>query len=163
VLIIACIVTVIEILMQAYTYELYLVLGIFVPLIVTNCAVIGRAEAYASKNSVILSALDGLFMGLGFLTVLVVLGAIRELLGFGTLFRQADLMFGDNAAQFMVTVFADYEGFLLAILPPGAFMGLAVIIAIKNKLDNKLGEGQVVVVKMDAATRRQNDTSAVSG
>jgi electron transport complex protein RnfE len=163
VLIIACIVTIIEILMQAYTYELYLVLGIFVPLIVTNCAVIGRAEAYASKNSVILSALDGLFMGLGFLTVLVVLGAIRELLGFGTLFRQADLMFGDNAAQFMVTVFADYEGFLLAILPPGAFMGLAVIIAIKNKLDNKLGEGQVVVVKMDAATRRQNDTSAVSG
>lgn len=136
VLIIACVVTVIELLMNAHFYDLYLILGIFVPLIVTNCAIIGRAEAYASKNKVLHSALDGLMMGLGFTFVLVILGAIREVIGYGTIFRNADLMLGEWASDLTMIIVSDYNGFLLAILPPGAFMGLAVLVAVKNKLDS---------------------------
>lgn len=161
VLIIACVVTVIEILMQAHSYQLYLVLGIFVPLIVTNCAVIGRAEAYASKNSVTFAALDGFFMGMGFLLVLVVLGAVRELLGFGTLFRQADLMFGELAQNFAITLFADYEGFLLAVLPPGAFMGLAVIIALKNKIDKLIQHRRAVLVTFKSNSLDNGQTAVM--
>jgi len=135
VIIIACVVTAIELLMSAHFHELYLILGIFVPLIVTNCAIIGRAEAYASKNSVIHSTLDGLFMGLGFTLVLVILGIIRELVGYGSIFRGADLMLGEWAGRLTITVFPHYDGLLFAILPPGAFMGLAVLIALKNKID----------------------------
>lgn len=136
VLIIACVVTAIELLMNAHLYALYVSLGIFLPLIVTNCAVIGRAEAFASKQHPILAMFDGLGMGAGFLLVLVVLGGIRELIGYGTLFRDADIMFGAWAAAMTVTVFDDYRGFLLAILPPGAFVGLAVLVAVKQKLDS---------------------------
>jgi len=92
VIIIACVVTAIELLMSAHFHDLYLILGIFVPLIVTNCAIIGRAEAFASKNNIVMSALDGLVMGLGFTIVLVVLGIIREVLGYGTIFNNANLM-----------------------------------------------------------------------
>lgn len=146
VLIIASVVTVIELLMNAHLHDLYLVLGIFVPLIVTNCSVIGRAEAFASKRGIVESGLDGFFMGLGFTLVLILLGGFREILGFGTVFRQANLMFGDVAKGLTLTIFSDYGGFLLAILPPGAFMGLAVIIAVKNKLDKKLAQKQNVSV-----------------
>jgi electron transport complex protein RnfE len=139
VIIIACVVTAIELLMSAHFYQLYLVLGIFVPLIVTNCAIIGRAEAFASKNPILHSALDGLMMGLGFTVVLVVLGIIREVIGYGTIFRNADLLLGDWALVFTITVFQDYKGFLFVILPPGAFMGLAVLIALKNKIDRMYG------------------------
>jgi len=135
VIIIACVVTAIELLMSAHFHDLYLILGIFVPLIVTNCAIIGRAEAFASRNNVVLSALDGFVMGLGFTLVLVVLGIIREVLGYGTIFRNADLMLGDWASVLSVTLLQDYQGFLFAILPPGAFMALAVLIALKNKID----------------------------
>jgi electron transport complex protein RnfE len=138
VLIIASVVTVIELLMNAYLHELYRVLGIFVPLIVTNCAVIGRAEAFASKSRVLHSMMDGFFMGLGFTVVLLLLGAFREVLGYGTVFRQADLMFGDSASQLTITFTADFDGFLFAILPPGAFMGLAILIAIKNIIDKRI-------------------------
>ncbi|AKH21657.1 electron transport complex subunit E [Sedimenticola thiotaurini] len=136
VLIIACVVTAIELLMSAHLHQLYLALGIFLPLIVTNCAIIGRAEAFASKQPVRQALIDGFAMGLGFLAVLVVLGCVRELIGYGTLFRGADSLFGPAAAGLTVTVFADYGGFLLAILPPGAFVGLALLIALKNKLDS---------------------------
>lgn len=136
VMIIACVVTAIELLMSAHLHNLYLVLGIFVPLIVTNCAVIGRAEAFASKNRVILSTLDGLLMGLGFALVLLVLGIIRELIGSGTIFKNADLMLGPWATHLTVVVVEDYNGLLLAVLPPGAFMSLAVLIALKNKIDS---------------------------
>jgi len=140
VLIIACVVTVIELLMNAHLHELYLILGIFVPLIVTNCAIIGRAEAYASKNTVLYSALDGLMVGIGFTLVLVLLGIIREVIGYGTIFRNADLLLGQWASILTVTMIEDYRGLLFAILPPGAFMGLAVIVALKNKIDRiKLG------------------------
>ena len=132
VLIIASVVTMIELSMKALFYDLYLVLGIFIPLIVTNCAIIGRAEAFASKNPVRASALDGLMMGLGFLIVLSLLGAMREIIGFGTLFSNADLMFGESAKSLTIVFNDDYHGFLLAILPPGAFFGLALLIVGKN-------------------------------
>lgn len=137
VLIIASTVTIIELSMNAWFHELYLILGIFIPLIVTNCAIIARAEAFASKNTVPAAFLDGLFMGLGFTAVLVTLGAMREAIGFGTLFQQAHLMFGDVAREFTLTLFDDYRGYLLAILPPGAFIGLGLLIAGKNIIDKK--------------------------
>lgn len=137
VLIIASTVTVIELSMNAWFHELYNILGIFIPLIVTNCAIIARAEAFASKNTVSHSMIDGLFMGLGFTAVLVTLGAMREAIGFGTLFQQAHLMFGEVARGFTITLFDDYRGYLLAILPPGAFLGLGFLIAGKNIIDKK--------------------------
>jgi Na+-translocating ferredoxin:NAD+ oxidoreductase subunit E len=135
VLIIASVVTIVELSIKAMFYDLYLVLGIFIPLIVTNCAIIGRAEGFASRNPVAPAALDGLMMGLGFLLVLVLLGGLREIIGFGTLFAHAELMFGDAARSWMIQINPDYPGFLLAVLPPGAFFGLALLIVAKNWLD----------------------------
>ncbi|MFT6329719.1 MAG: electron transport complex protein RnfE [Bermanella sp.] len=135
VMIIAAFVTIVQLLMNAFTFELYQALGIFIPLIVTNCAIIGRAEAYASKNRVQLAAFDGLMMGLGFTLVLVVLGAMRELLGYGTLLVGADLLLGDWAKDLTIVVFTTESPFLLAILPPGAFLCMGLLIAFKNMLD----------------------------
>ncbi|MGD8594427.1 MAG: electron transport complex subunit E [Gammaproteobacteria bacterium] len=159
VLIIASVVTVIELLMNAYLHELYRVLGIFVPLIVTNCAVIGRAEAFASKRSVHHSMMDGIFMGLGFTSVLLLLGAFREVLGYGTVFRQADLMFGEAASHIVITFAADYDGFLFAILPPGAFMGLAVLIAVKNIIDKRIQQRRPI---LQGFTPRQKQELAIN-
>ena len=139
-LVIASFVTVVELLMQAFLYDLYLVLGIFIPLIVTNCVIIARAEAFASKNNVWRSLLDGLSMGIGFTLVLLALGAIREILGHGTLLVQAELLFGEGAEWLTITLFEDYRGFLLAILPPGAFLILGLLIALKNIVDKRLAE-----------------------
>ena len=138
VMVIAAFVTVVQLLMNAFTYELYLTLGIFIPLIVTNCAIIGRAEAFASKNPVKASAYDGFIMGLGFALVLVLLGAMRELLGNGTFLSGAHLLLGDWANVLEVQVFEFEQAFLLAILPPGAFIGMGLIIALKNLLHPKL-------------------------
>jgi electron transport complex protein RnfE len=132
VLVIASFVTVIELAMNAWLHDLYLILGIFIPLIVTNCAIIGRAESFASRNTVGRALLDGLAMGIGFTLVLVTLGGLRELIGQGTLLSQAHLMFGEAGRQLTLTVIADYRGFLLAILPPGAFLGLGFLIAGMN-------------------------------
>ena len=152
VLIIASTVTIIELSMNAWFHELYNILGIFIPLIVTNCAIIARAEAFASKNTVTSSFIDGLFMGLGFTAVLVTLGAMREAIGFGTLFQQAHLMFGDAARELTITLFDDYRGYLLAILPPGAFIGLGLLIAGKNIIDKKqLKKAQLQREKLIAA------------
>ncbi|WP_049721409.1 electron transport complex subunit E [Gilvimarinus polysaccharolyticus] len=137
VMIIASLTTCIELLMQAYTYELYTILGIFIPLIVTNCAILGRADAFASKNPVLPSAIDGLMMGLGFTLVLVTVGAIREILGSGTLFANMHLLFGELAQDWTITLFANYPGFLVAILPPGAFIVTGFLIALKNIIDAK--------------------------
>jgi electron transport complex protein RnfE len=137
VLVIASIVTAIELAMNAWFHELYKILGIFIPLIVTNCSIIGRAEAFASKQPVGKAFVDGLSMGVGFLLVLVTLGAMREIVGNGTLFSQAHLMFGEQARAFAVTLSEDYGGFLLAVLPPGAFIGLGLLIALKNIIDNR--------------------------
>ncbi|MGJ8682316.1 electron transport complex subunit E [Paraglaciecola sp.] len=138
VMIIAAFVTIVQLLMNAYTFKLYQALGIFIPLIVTNCAIIGRAEAYASKNKLGNAAFDGLMMGLGFTLVLVLLGAMRELLGNGTLFDGANLLLGDWASVLKITVFETDSPFLLAILPPGAFLFMGLIIALKNLLDDHM-------------------------
>jgi len=138
VLIIASVVTAIELAMNAWFHELYKILGIFIPLIVTNCSIIARAESFASRNNVGQSLIDGLFMGLGFTAVLILLGAMREGLGFGTLLSQAHLMFGEGARGLKIVLFEDYKGFLLAVLPPGAFIGLGLLIALKNIIDKRL-------------------------
>ncbi|HHF3004902.1 TPA: electron transport complex subunit E [Vibrio diabolicus] len=138
VMIIASLVTCVQLLMNAYAYGLYLSLGIFIPLIVTNCIIIGRAEAYASKNDVAPAALDGLWMGLGMTSVLIVLGAMRELIGNGTLFDGADLLLGDWASALRIQVFQFDNSFLLALLPPGAFIGVGLLIALKNVIDNSV-------------------------
>jgi electron transport complex protein RnfE len=132
VLIIASVVTVIELLMHAYFYDLFLMLGIFIPLIVTNCAIIGRAEAFASRNSPWPSLLDGFATGLGFCITLVLLGALRELSGRGTLFTGADMLFGEWGQYLALTIIPEHPGFLLAMLPPGAFFCLALLIAARN-------------------------------
>jgi len=135
VLVIASVVTVIELAMNAWLHDLHKILGIFIPLIVTNCSIIGRAESFASRHSVDRSLLDGLAMGIGFTLVLATLGGLRELVGQGTLLSQAHLMFGDFGRHLTLTVIADYRGFLLAILPPGAFMGLGFLIAGMNVIN----------------------------
>jgi electron transport complex protein RnfE len=132
VLIIASTVTVIELAMNAWFHDLYRILGIFIPLIVTNCVIIGRAESFASKQRVDRALLDGLSMGIGFTLVLVMLGGMRELFGQGTLLAQAHLMFGEAGKTLTLTILEDYRGFLLAILPPGAFIGLGLMIAGMN-------------------------------
>lgn len=120
VMIIASLVTCVQLLMNAYAFGLYQSLGIFIPLIVTNCIIIGRAEAFASKNTPLPSALDGFWMGLGMTCALVVLGSIREILGNGTLFDGADRLLGDWAAGLRIEIFHFDSPFLLAMLPPGA-------------------------------------------
>ncbi|BCB26923.1 electron transport complex subunit E [Sulfurimicrobium lacus] len=137
ILIIAVLVTVIDLAMNAYMQALYLVLGIFVPLIVVNCNVLGRAEAFASKNPVFPSMVDGFMVGLGLTMTLAVLGGMREIIGKGTLLSGIDLAFGESAKAWVITVIPDYHGFLLAILPPGAFIGLGLLIAGKNWLDQR--------------------------
>jgi len=135
VLLIASVVTTIELGMNAWFHGLYNVLGIFIPLIVVNCNIIGRAEAFASKNTVDRALLDGLAMGIGFTLVLITLGGLRELVGHGTLFAQAQLMFGEAGRALTLTLIENYRGFLLAILPPGAFIGLGLMIAAKNLIN----------------------------
>jgi electron transport complex protein RnfE len=152
VMIIASIVTIIELSMNAWFHELYLILGIFIPLIVTNCAIIGRAEAFAARNSVGPALLDGLMMGLGFAAVLILLGGMRELIGQGTLFSQAHLMFGEAARGFSITVIEDYRGFLMALLPPGAFIGLGLIVALKNVIDSRLARREPKAAVVEAET-----------
>ncbi|WP_455203300.1 electron transport complex subunit E [Kaarinaea lacus] len=157
VLVIASFVTAVELSMKAYLYDLYLILGIFIPLIVTNCAIIARAEAFASKNNVSRSFLDGLTMGLGFTAVLLMLGGAREIIGHGTLFSNFDLMFGDGAQILKITFIEDYRGFLLAILPPGAFLALGLIIAVKNKIDKRME-----LKRQTLALQQQEDTNLVN-
>lgn len=137
VLLIASVVTTLEMMMNAYFHQLYLTLGIFIPLIVTNCLIMARAEAFASKNAWLISIKDGFFVGLGFALVMFVIGIMREVIGQGTLFSQAHLLFGEWGHYFELTLIPSYDGFLIAILPPGAFFALAILVAIKNKRDLK--------------------------
>ncbi|KAE9538346.1 electron transport complex subunit E [Ursidibacter maritimus] len=137
VMIIATAVTAIQLLMNAFAYPVYQSLGIFIPLIVTNCIVIGRAEAFASKNNLIHSAFDGFSMGIGMTLSLVLLGALREIIGNGTLFDGLDLLLGEWAKSLKIDLLQLESGLLLAILPPGAFIGLGIILALKNKIDQK--------------------------
>lgn len=132
ILVIAALVTVIDLSINAFAHPLHKVLGIFIPLIVVNCIVLARVESFAAKNAPVPSVLDGFMMGTGLTLVLTLLGAMRELIGKGTLFSGLDLVFGPAAKQFVLTVIPDYHGFLLAVLPPGAFLGLGTLIALRN-------------------------------
>lgn len=138
VLVIASFVTIVELTMQAFFYELHLVLGLFISLIVVNCIIIGRAEAFASKNRVDLALLDGLAVGVGSTLVLTVLGGLRELAAQGTLFYQAELLLGEAGKALTFQLGGDYQGALIAILPPGAFIGLGLLIALKNLIDKRV-------------------------
>lgn len=139
VMIIASAVTCTELLMKAFTYELYQILGLFIPLIVTNCAVLGRADAFASKNRFLPSMADGFMMGLGFLLVLVVVGALREVIGTGHLFADMQLLFGDSARSWQLNIFgSQYPNVIFALLPPGAFIVVGFLIAGKNIIDVQL-------------------------
>lgn len=138
VLLIASAVTLCEILIQAFAYPLYQSLGIYLSLIVTNCVIIARAEAYAVKNTVKYAALDGLFMGIGFALILLLLGAIREILAQGTLFSGAHLIFGDAATDWRIQVIKIDNGMILAALPAGAFICYGFLVAGKQAADNLL-------------------------
>ena len=137
VLIIASVVTVIELLMHAFFYDLYRTLGIFIPLIVTNCAIVARAEIFASRNTVVSSILDGLVMGTGFACLLMAIGAFRELLGQGSIFSRMDLLLGGEP---VLGIILTDGGWLLMVLPPGAFFSLALAIAAKNAIDRRRRE-----------------------
>src|SRR5574337_593384 len=135
VLIIAAVVTVVDLAFNAWLHGLYLVLGIFIPLIVTNCIVLARVEAFAAKNDPLASTVDGIAMGVGLVLVLAVLGGLRELAGGGTLLAGIDLIF--PGAQPLNVLGEDYPGFLIAALPPGAFITLGCLIAARNWLDTR--------------------------
>ncbi len=150
-LIIASAVTVVELLLQAYFYELSRTLGIFIPLIVTNCTILARAEAFASKQPPTLAIQDGLAQGIGFAAVLVVLGASRELIGQGTLFANAETLLGPWAAELTLAVLPNNQGLLLALLPPGAFIGLGLMVAAR----------QHWVARLAKQTKQQNEASSI--
>ncbi|MBL0354693.1 MAG: electron transport complex subunit E [Candidatus Dechloromonas phosphoritropha] len=152
ILIIAALVTVVDLMFNANLHELYLVLGIFIPLIVTNCIVLARVEAFAAKNPPLQSTLDGVFMGVGMLWTLALLGAMRELLGGGTLFSGVDMVFPD--LQPIQLLPESYPGFLLAMLPPGAFILLGCMIAWKNWMDARAAR---------RVQRKPRQTAAVAG
>ena len=138
ILIVAALVTVVDLLFNANLHELYLVLGIFIPLIVTNCIVLARVEAFAAKNPPLQSLSDGVFMGVGMLWTLSLLGGLRELIGRGTLFSGIDMVIpGLHPLQLLP---ADYPGFLIAMLPPGAFILLGCMIAWKNWIEARAAE-----------------------
>jgi len=137
VLLIAGTVTCIDLMMNAWWHELYLTLGIFIPLIITNCAILARAESFASRNGVYPSLIDGLATGIGFALVLSVLGGIRELIGQGTLLSDADLLFGPLASDWQLTLTENYSGLLVALLPPGAFIILGLMLAARNLISTK--------------------------
>lgn len=154
VLLIASIVTFVDMYMNAYLHELYKMLGLFIPLIVTNCAILGRAEAFASRQPVGASMLDGLMMGVGFIWALVLVGATREIIGSGTLFSNASLLLGDHFSFLELTLIPHYRGFLLMILPPGAFIALGFLLAGKRIIDKRMAARKL------AAEERQLEVAA---
>ncbi|MBT8441605.1 MAG: electron transport complex subunit E [Gammaproteobacteria bacterium] len=155
VLVIATFVTLVELLFKAWLFDLHLALGIFLPLIVTNCMILGRAEAFASRQPLLPAVVDGFAHGLGFAWVLVLLGGARELIGSGTLLRNAEFLFGPAAEGWQVHFGAAPSGLLLAILPPGAFIGLGLLVAARNRLQAGRNAAQ-----RDAGTTGADPTAA---
>lgn len=137
VLVIASFVTAVELAMNAWFHDLHKILGIFIPLIVTNCAIVGRAEAFASRNPVPQSIVDGLSMGVGFALALMTLGGLREFIGQGTVLSGIHLMFGEASKSLSFSMGDEFQGLILAILPPGAFFGLGLLIALKQVIDKR--------------------------
>ncbi|EOU9603752.1 electron transport complex subunit E [Cronobacter dublinensis] len=151
VMIIAAVVSIVQMLINAYAFGLYQSLGIFIPLIVTNCIVVGRAEAFAAKNGPLLSALDGFAIGMGATGAMFVLGSLREILGNGTLFDGADGLLGSWARVLRIEVFHTDTPFLLAMLPPGAFIGLGMMLAVKYLIDERMKRRAAKPVVMEAS------------
>jgi electron transport complex protein RnfE len=162
VLIIAAAVTGTELLMQAYAYDLYQILGIFLPLITTNCVILGRADAFAAKNPLLPAVADGVMMGLGFGLVLGVLGAVRELLGTGAVLANMDLLLGPMAQDWTLVVAADYTGLLLAILPPGAFIITGLMIAAKNRIDTQIAQANQTGLDIQTGNKRVRVTGEIA-
>lgn len=150
IVLIATLVTVVDMSLNAWMHDLYRVLGLFIALIVVNCAVLGRAEAFASRSTMLASAFDGLCMGLGFTAALTVIGLIRELVGMGTLFSQASLLLGPRFAFLEMTVLPSYGGVLMMILPPAGFLVLGLLLAAKRLYEAR-------------AARASNDVPALAG
>jgi electron transport complex protein RnfE len=162
-MIIASAVTCIELLMQAFAYDMFLILGIFLPLITTNCVILGRADGFAARNTLGPAMYDGFIMGVGFACVLIVLGGLRELSGTGALFANMDLLLGPGAANWKIVLFPGYQPFLLAILPPGAFIFTGLIIAAKNLIDGQIQRRQAAHKgKPVKGAKRVRVTGAVS-
>jgi electron transport complex protein RnfE len=135
VVLIATLVTLVDLSVNAWLHDLHKVLGLFIALIVVNCAILGRAEAFASKSPVGVSFVDGVAMGLGFTMALTLIGAVREVLGSGTLFSGASLLLGPAFAPLELQVIPEYKGFLLLILPPGGFLVFGFLLAGKRLLE----------------------------
>lgn len=150
VMIIASVVSIVQMLINAYAFGLYQSLGIFIPLIVTNCIVVGRAEAFAAKNNPAISALDGFAIGMGATCTMFTLGSMREILGNGTLFDGADSLLGSWAKVLRIEVFHADASFLLAMLPPGAFIGLGMLLAVKYLIDEKSKKRRAAAQSRDA-------------
>ncbi len=155
VMIIAAAVTCIELLMQAFAYELFQILGIFLPLITTNCVILGRADAFACKNKVLPAMYDGFIMGMGFAVILMMLGAVREIIGTGAIFANMDLLFGEGAKTWKIVLVEDYTAVLVAILPPGAFIFTGMIIALKNIIDDGIKKREAAKTIESAPTSRR--------
>ncbi len=164
VMIIASFTTCAELLMRAFTYELYQILGLFIALIVTNCAILGRADAFACKNKPLPSVIDGIMMGFGFSVVLVLVGAIRELLGNGTLFADMHLLLGEFGRGWTLQISENYPGFLVAVLPPGAFLVTGFLIALKNIIDSELQRREKLrqTQETEAVSRRVRTTGNIT-
>lgn len=163
VLIIAAIVTLVDMSMNAWLHDLHKILGLFVPLIVTNCAILGRAESFAFRNPVLPSVFDGLMMGLGFTLALVILGIVREITGSGTLFANASLLLGDAFAFLEITLIPDYRGFLLMILPPGGFLVLGFLLAGRRVLDSRLQQARLTRDAAPDSADAVIDVDAIAG
>lgn len=162
-MIIASFTTCIELLMQAYTYELYTVLGIFIPIIVTNCAILGRAESFARRHGVVAATVDGAACAVGFALVLVLLGAIRELLGQGTLFADMHLLLGEGASGWRIDIPGEYRPILVAILPPGAFISVGLLIALHTHIDDLVSDyRRERAPKVAAGSKRVRVTGNIS-
>ncbi|SNY92901.1 electron transport complex protein RnfE [Cohaesibacter sp. ES.047] len=155
VLIIAGLVTIVDLYMNAYMHDLYKILGLFIPLIVTNCAILGRAESFASKAKILPAMVDGLMMGVGFTLALVLLGGVREIIGSGTLFSGASLLLGPAFSFLEITVIPDYGGFLIFILPPGGFIMLGLILVVKRMIDAKFAQQDQIDTQPSEPMRKQ--------
>ncbi len=151
IVIIATLVTLVDVSLNAWAHDLYKVLGLYIALIVANCAVLGRAEAFAQKVGIAPAAMDGLMMGLGFTFALTLIGGIREMIGAGTLFANAHLLLGSGFAFLETTVIPEYKGYLLMILPPGGFLVLGFLLAGKRIVDKRLAERAALAATPQAA------------
>jgi Na+-translocating ferredoxin:NAD+ oxidoreductase subunit E len=141
ILIVAAMVTLVDLTMNAWMHELYKVLGLFIPLIVSNCLPLARLEAFAAKEPVLPSLLDGLFMGLGFTLALTAIGAVREIIGSGTLFADASLLLGPTFKFMELRLLPADANVLMMILPPGGFLVAGLMVVGKRMLDVRAGKG----------------------